>query len=640
MTNHPLYSIDTIFLPWYQDLRTYLLAEYPSSEEPIPDDVPLPPKYILRLASSSEQQLQPPQQQPPPVSRMEGDPDAARFEATKTTVAALTHVDHVDNPRSHQEQWDIQRLERRDIVDATHDARSDEAWEALHGVPVDRLDKANIITDHPEKYLMKRADDDEKKIPPPDNLSPIPGTFYAEVVENDRITPEDHWQDVRKLVLNLPFLEGEDNLLPQIPTGSTVILYPKNYPEDVQTIIDLMEWQDICDLPLEWDRSREPAEPGVARIRRFKPAKLFADPDSTLRDLLTNNFDFTAIPKRNFLREVAEFAADPRERERLIEFVIRGNEQEFYDYTTRPRRTILEVLQDFPSVRIPFGQTVDLFPLIRGREFSIANGGKELKGLEFKDTAIHLVAALVEYKTIIRKPRQGLCSRYIKTLAPGTSLMIGFKVPSSEHDVLNPNWETISRPVIAIATGTGIAPIRAVLQDRDVYRDEADAPVEVGPVLLFFGCRNEHADFHFQHEWAAAPDMTVIPAFSRDPVTPQEQERHLNPYKYNVADRLPVERGGSGLTSKGLWTSGLTVYDYDRGKNYVQHKIRRHARAVCELMAQRPFVLLCGNSGRMPLSVRDAIKDALVLGGLVRDEDAARRWLADKNNLTWWEETW
>ena len=568
---------------------------------------------------------------------MEEDPDAARFEATKTKAAVLTHV---DNPRSSHEQWDIQRFERRDIVDAANDARRNEAWEALHSVPVDRLDKANIITDHPEKYLMKRADDDHKKTPPPNNLPPIPGTFYAEVVKNDRITPEDHWQDVRKLVLNVPFIPGEDNVLPQISTGSTVILYPKNYPEDVQTIIDLMEWQNICDLPLEWDMSRAPVEPGVARIPRYKPAKLFADPDSTLRDLLTNNFDFTSIPKRHFLRELAFFAADPRERERLLEFVARDSEQEFYDYTTRPRRTILEVLQDFPSVRIPFERAMGLFPLIRGREFSIANGGKELKGLDFKDTSIQLVAALVEYKTIIRKPRQGLCSRYIKTLAPGTSLMIGFKVPSGEHDVLNPNWDTISRPIIAIATGTGIAPIRAVIQDRDVYRDEEDAPAEPGPVLLFFGCRNEHADFHFRHEWAAAPNMTVIPAFSRDPVTPQEQDQHLDPYKYNIEDRLPVERGGSGLAPKGAWTTGLLVHDYDRGKNYVQHKIRRHARQVCELMLRRPFVLLCGNSGRMPVSVRDAIKDALVLGGLVRDEDAARLWLADKNNLTWWEETW
>ncbi len=78
---------------------------------------------------------------------------------------------------------------------------------------------------------------------------------------------------------------------------------------------------------------------------------------------------------------------------------------------------------------------------------------------------------------------------------------------------LTPHWESIQRPLIAIATGTGIAPVRALIQDREVYRGRA----EVGPVLLFFGCRNEHADFHFRHEWQTYEGLKVIPAFSRDP---------------------------------------------------------------------------------------------------------------------------
>ncbi len=82
------------------------------------------------------------------------------------------------------------------------------------------------------------------------------------------------------------------------------------------------------------------------------------------------------------------------------------------------------------------------------------------------------------------------------------------------------------------------------------------------------------------------------------------------------------------------------VFDYDRGKKPCAAQDPPARQEVCELMSQRPCLLLCGNSGRMPVSVRDAIKDALVLGGLARDEDAAKQWLNDKNNITWWEETW
>jgi sulfite reductase alpha subunit-like flavoprotein len=43
--------------------------------------------------------------------------------------------------------------------------------------------------------------------------------------------------------------------------------------------------------------------------------------------------------------------------------------------------------------------------------------------------------------------------------------------------------------------------------------DEAD--------VLFFGCRNQEADYFFQDEWnvlAAQTGLTVFPAFSRDQV--------------------------------------------------------------------------------------------------------------------------
>ncbi len=81
--------------------------------------------------------------------------------------------------------------------------------EKLNSVPVDRLDKANIIQDHPEKYLMPKGDQSSNRSssarPPPSNTG---GHFYAEVISNDRITPEDHWQDVRQLVLNVPLDQG------------------------------------------------------------------------------------------------------------------------------------------------------------------------------------------------------------------------------------------------------------------------------------------------------------------------------------------------------------------------------------------------------------------------------------------------
>ena len=53
-------------------------------------------------------------------------------------------------------------------------------------------------------------------------------------------------------------------------------------------------------------------------------------------------------------------------------------QQELYSYCNRPRRTTLEVLQDFPAVssRIPFHYLFDLIPAIQPRAFSIASSLK------------------------------------------------------------------------------------------------------------------------------------------------------------------------------------------------------------------------------------------------------------------------
>ena len=53
-------------------------------------------------------------------------------------------------------------------------------------------------------------------------------------------------------------------------------------------------------------------------------------------------------------------------------------QQELYSYCNRPRRTILEVLQDFPHVSstLPFEFLFDVIPPIQPRAFSIASSPK------------------------------------------------------------------------------------------------------------------------------------------------------------------------------------------------------------------------------------------------------------------------
>ncbi|KAJ4406467.1 NAPDH-dependent diflavin reductase [Neurospora sp. IMI 360204] len=541
-------GLDSIYLPWYQELKESLLSQFPLPEgmEPMPDDAQLPPKYNIRLGSVKDK-----------ITNGEG------------------HL----SPAEHGEKL-AAKFERMST-----DSQENEAPGQKDGTGVPDF--------------------------PPAKLLPIPGSFTAEVVCNKRVTPEDHWQDVRHIELKVRTL-GRNGAISF--AGQTLLIYSKNYPEDVQKLIDLMGWGEVAEQRIEIDWAKD-----------TRPRDYHFPQGATVRDVLTHNFDITAVPKRTFLEFMAYHTTNPLEKERLQELTQRGDSDEFYDYTSRPRRTILEVLEDFPGVKIPYTRLLE-FPIIRPREFSLCNGGdptvKEDQVIsksneQGRDNVykFEILAALVHYRTIIRKPRQGLCSRYLRHLPVGTTIQIGIKPPSSPFAMDDPSFYT--RPLIGVATGTGIAPFRALLQDRCCLVQNKE---KMGSTLLFFGCRNASADYHFQAEWRPVPNLVVHPAFSRDTSdfsssSTEEEETKL----------LALQRA-----------AGI----YDAGKNYVQHQIRQHAAEVGKLLRENPIIVVCGNSGRMPKSVREALEDAAVVSGIVSDKEEAKGWFDRRENCVYWQETW
>ncbi|KND87868.1 NADPH-dependent diflavin oxidoreductase 1 [Tolypocladium ophioglossoides CBS 100239] len=401
---------------------------------------------------------------------------------------------------------------------------------------------------------------------PPSDLLPIPDSWTATIADNKKMTPDTHWQDVRLVSFDIA-RRGAGHKLHCNP-GDCLTLYPKNFPEDAQRLVALMGWESVADQPLD-----------LSLCGPLPPA-LYAPSPCTLRGLLLHNIDFTAVPRRSFLKSISYFSSDQDHRERLLEFTTTEFIDEYFDYATRSRRSIIEVLEEFSSVRVPPGRLLDVFPLIRGRDFSIANGGAKLIHPTREDmTRVELLVAMVKYRTILRKPRQGLCSRYLADLPAGTVIRVSHKsVLSPIHGPAN-----AQRPLIAMATGTGIAPVRCLIHERLTHPSPA-------PALLFFGNRNRAADFFFTEEWEAlARDrLLVFPAFSRD----------------------------------------------QREKIYVQDLIRRESPRLADLIPQLPIFAVCGGSTKMADACKNAVFDPFVEAG---DEQERKKTL---DAVTWWQEIW
>ncbi|TFK27310.1 riboflavin synthase domain-like protein [Coprinopsis marcescibilis] len=369
--------------------------------------------------------------------------------------------------------------------------------------------------------------------------------YYAATVQaNRRITAADWYQDVRHFEFKF-----EDDI--QYSPGDVAVIHPVALDADVTILLDRLGWVDVADKPFK-----------VVREMSDQSLPDYLPETTTLRAIFTRYLDFNAVPRRSFFQYLWYFTPDEVEREKLDEFLAPEGTNELYDYCHKVRRTILEILHDFRHVKIPKDYIFDVFPPLRARHFSIASSVAK------HPHEVDLCIAIVKYRTKLKVPRRGVCTSYLSALVPGDRLRIGFLKGLIK---LPPDDKT---PVICIGPGTGIAPMRALIEDRVERGANANT--------LYFGCRSAEKDQHYGDEWEklnAEQKLVYRTAFSRD--------------------------GPEGVR-----------------RTYVQDRILEDAETVWRLAErERAWVYISGSSNKMPIAVKEAIAKAVeTYGGRAQEE--------------------
>jgi len=205
----------------------------------------------------------------------------------------------------------------------------------------------------------------------------------------------------------------------------------------------------------------------------------------------------------------------------------------------------------------------DVFPPLRPRQFSIASSAKRFP------FQLHLCVAIVKYRTKLKVPRRGVCTTFLAALQPGDKVEIGLQAGFIKLPVDN------NIPVICIGPGTGVAPMRAVIQER-IYMGATDN-------TLYFGCRSASKDQHYASEWrsgASTGDLTYRAAFSRD--------------------------GPEGTK-----------------RIYVQDLLQEDAERIWTLLRAGASVFISGSSNKMPAAVKSALRFAAETHGKLGTAAAA-----------------
>jgi sulfite reductase (NADPH) flavoprotein alpha-component len=193
---------------------------------------------------------------------------------------------------------------------------------------------------------------------------------------------------------------------------------------------------------------------------------------------------------------LASRAPEPNESQRLQALA------EGYPGAGPEGADLLELLQSFPSARPPLQELISALGPLQPRLYSISSSPKTTEG------RVDLTVATVRYKLRGRQ-RHGIASGWL-----ADRVRLGEPVPvfvRKAHDFRLP--EDDDAPLIMIGPGTGIAPFRAFLQERQSRGAR-------GRNWLFFGEQRRACDFLYEEELDGFHRAGLLSgldlAFSRD----------------------------------------------------------------------------------------------------------------------------
>ncbi|ELQ6242507.1 NADPH-dependent assimilatory sulfite reductase flavoprotein subunit [Cronobacter sakazakii] len=353
--------------------------------------------------------------------------------------------------------------------------------------------------------------------------SPLTATLSV----NQKITGRHSEKDVRHIEIDL----GDAGLRYQ--PGDALGVWYQNDPALVQELLELL-----------WLKGDEPVTVGEKTL--------------PLSEALQWHFELTV----NTAAIVENYATLTRS-EALLPLV--GDKAKLQDYAART--PIVDMVR-FAPAQLEADQLLGLLRPLTPRLYSIASSQAEV------ENEVHITVGVVRFD-IEGRPRAGGASSYLADRLEEDGEVRVF----IEH---NDNFRlptTPETPVIMIGPGTGIAPFRAFMQQR-----EADGAT--GKNWLFFGNPHFTEDFLYQVEW----------------------QRYV---KEGLLTRIDL-----------AWSR-----DQDH-KIYVQDKIREQGAELWRWIQEGAHLYVCGDANRMAKDVEQALLEVIAAyGGM--DAEAADEYLSE-----------
>ncbi|KQW21419.1 sulfite reductase [NADPH] flavoprotein alpha-component [Afipia sp. Root123D2] len=352
--------------------------------------------------------------------------------------------------------------------------------------------------------------------------------FQAEVIDNIVLTGRGSTKETRHIELSL----AESGLTYQ--PGDALGVVPRNDPALVASLLERLSLS--TDAPVTVKQGA-----------------------TSLGEALAGTFEITAVTPR-FLDHWAEVTGAAELQ------ALREGDQKEARTAFQHNHHILDIVSRFPAPGIDAAQFIAGLRPLQPRLYSIASS------LAAAPDEAHLTVSTVRY-ALHDLQRTGVASGYLAARTEDDATVPVY-IQSNDHFHLPAD----DVPILMIGAGTGVAPYRAFMQERE-------ARGASGRSWLFFGERNFRSDFLYQVEWQELLKNGVLSrldlAFSRDAAP----------------------------------------------KTYVQDRLRRQGRDVYAWLEEGALLYVCGDGTHMAPDVHAALTDIVVEHGRL-DRDGAAAYLS------------
>ncbi len=354
------------------------------------------------------------------------------------------------------------------------------------------------------------------------------------VLANEELQSATSGRSTRHIEVGLP--EGIS-----YQPGDHLCVVPVNRPSVVARAMNHFGFDDSSHIRIIATGGRKSPFPSDAAVSVRRIADLYGE--------------LQTVARRKDIALMAAHTQCPNTRselEELAKVAGAGEADRYRSEVFLKHKSALDLLEEFPACELPFAAYLEMIPWLSPRYYSISSSPKATP-----DRCSITVGVVEGPARSGHGIYEGVCSKYLAEARIGDLVHAVIKEPSSPFRLP----EDPKRPILMIGPGTGLAPFRGFVQERQALLQDGN---EVGDALLFFGCRHPDQDYLYRDQLEEAEKQGLIrlhTAFSR----------------------------------------------LDNDRVYVQDLLRREREAVWDLLERDAVIYVCGDGAAMEPDVKRAL---------------------------------